>query len=242
MKSLLHSLLALLYVPKCAGCGERMDFRTEEVLCPACKEELFLAMLALCSDCGKAVRDCPCAGRVLPRQRIERVEKLFPYYSGKPEAVTNRVIFRLKHRADAPLLSFLAEVLAERLSPLLPAERGDCLVTYAPRSARAKRRDGHDHMHLLSRAVALSLALPHEKLLLRRGGKEQKGMSGRQRARNMKRAYVPVKHRDLKGKTVILLDDILTTGNTLASAVKALREIGAERFLVATLAITQTEI
>ena len=91
-------------------------------------------------------------------------------------------------------------------------------------------------MAILSRAVAARLGLAWQPLLVRRGGREQKkSLSRTARFRNMQNAYRIKGEIDLKERRILLLDDVVASGATLASAMRALRHAGGRRITVATL-------
>ncbi len=136
------------------------------------------------------------------------------------------------------ILDFFAREMANTLSPLFTEEKDKYVITFAPRSRRAIRQDGFDHMELLAKRVAKLLSVSFMKTLDRRGGKEQKRLSRKERFLNMKDAYAPKKGVLLHGKRVIVLDDITTSGATLLSVVSALRRTGARGVKVAVLGAT----
>ncbi len=236
MMSLLKFLRDLLFVPKCAGCLERLD-PSAGALCDGCRTAYLLETEKSCPFCGGTA--CACTGEEGGVLGKTPMIKLFRYYPHEGETVTNRMIYLLKHRAPRPLIEELAASLAERIRPHLDGDLSSYLVTFPPRSRRARAEYGFDHMELLSRAVALRLGLAWQPLLVRHGGQEQKkSVSRTARFRNMKNAYRLRSGVDPGGRRILLLDDVVASGATLSSAMRTLRRAGARKITVAVLGYT----
>ena len=237
MKKRLKKLLDLIFVPKCAACGERIAVGTG-ALCPKCLSAYELAKMETCPHCGKILSDCTCLGDKLDRVGLSGLIKLFYYYP-HDDAAQNHMIYALKHRADRRVIDRLAEDLAGAIAKHCDTEKTEYLITYAPRSRRARRAHGFDHMAYLSRAVSVRLGIPCRCLLSRHGGGEQKKQGTRgARYRNMKDAYRYIGKEELKGKHILLLDDLTTSGATLTAATKTLRRAGITQVTAAVLAMT----
>ena len=236
---LFRRLRGLLYVPRCGACGIRLD-PDGGALCPSCHAAYEVQATNRCAYCGEAFSECLCTNAALSRAGIREVIKLFEYRRGEGDLPANRLLFLLKHRAPRLVVDFFAEALAERLDTLLPEDRTPYLVTWAPRSQKARRRYGFDHMELVARAVGERLSLPVAPLLVRTEGKEQKNQSGRAaRFSNMKDAYAALSlTEEMRGREILLLDDITTSGATLTAAIRALRRSGIKKCRVAVLGCT----
>lgn len=228
MKKRVEALLGLLFVPRCAACGVRLSPGTG-ALCADCLAGYRHAKEENCPHCGAMLSSCTCSSEFLGEQGIRRLIKLVRYYPHDAEAVQNRMLYSLKHRAPRALIDFLADELAEALLPVIGKGEKRVVLSYAPRSRRAARRHGFDHMALLGRAVALRLSVEWAPLLARHDGKEQKKRGSRAaRIANMRSAYRYLGGpRELAGCKVILLDDVSASGATLAAAARALRRGGA---------------
>jgi predicted amidophosphoribosyltransferase len=100
------------------------------------------------------------------------------------------------------------------------------VVTWPPCSRADKRRRGFDHAEVLARGVAERVGLPARPLLRRIGrASDQSGLTGAERRLNLVGTFVarPSPH------PILLVDDVVTTGATLASCSSALRSVGAPR-------------
>ena len=227
--------LRLIFVPKCASCGERMPFDSEAVLCPVCRTRYENAKETTCVCCASRMADCLCLPEGMTRHGIKRMAKLVPYEPQKEET-TARLIYALKHRNLLSLQNFLGKELAEPLRPIL--SDGEFVVSYPPRGRRGIRHDGFDHARELSLGVARALSLPHIDALTRTRHTAQKALSRTARLKEAAVAYALAKDVDLTGKRVILCDDVCTTGATLIAAARLLRRAGAKEVVCAAVAIT----
>ncbi len=207
-------------------------------MCEECRLAYLREQGEACPICNLAAKDCLCVEKPLEEKGIKAVYKCFLYHATEHERVTNRALYRLKHKGDPMILDFFAHEMAKTLAPLFTEEKDKYVVTFAPRSRRAIRQDGFDHMELLTQRVANLLSVSFMKTLDRRGGKEQKRLSRKERFLNMMDVYTPKEGVLLHGKRVIILDDITTSGATLLAAVSALRKVGARGVKAAVLGAT----
>ena len=121
-----------------------------------------------------------------------------------------------------PLASALAEAI-ERRNALRP----DVLVAM-PLSARRQRERGFNHAHEIARRLSTRLRIPLAQLLCRtRDAPPQAGLTLRERARNVRDAFEA--SAGIAGRTVAIVDDVMTTGATLRAAARAARRAGAVR-------------
>ncbi|MEZ0449606.1 ComF family protein [Cellulomonas sp. ICMP 17802] len=211
-----HDLLGLLLPVGCAGCG------TDDVAwCPRCAARL----------AGPPWR---CEDRA---PRLDRLDGSVPvpvWTLADCTGDVRRAIVAWKDRGRLDLTRPFAGA-ARRAAATLAGQLGAAvLVVPAPSTAASRRRRGVDLAGALAGAVAGGLAdagLPAElaPVLVRAGGRDQVGLGARDRARNLAgQVRVPTSRAPrLRGRAVLLVDDVLTTGATLAASRSALERAGA---------------
>ena len=234
----LGAMLELALPITCGGCGS-----SGATWCVACADEADQA-----GHPGGARQVCPTPSPVgFP-----------PTWAASPYGAATRaalVAFKDDDRRDlmAVLAPRLAGAMAAALAgdphlrAVLASGNGPVLVVPVPSSPSAVRRRGDAPLELLTRAAVRHLGLSEGELIvspalrLRRRVADQSGLDHGQRADNLERAMEvrPRWRASIHGVTVMLVDDLLTTGATLTEASRALREGGAGHVAAATVAATQ---
>ena len=212
---------------KCAVCGEHST-GGESVICPSCREKLRRERKSICMRCGLRADECVCVKPGMKEAGCFAFLKLFFYsHEGAPQ---NRIIFRLKNRKDRLLCSELAGMIAPKLLSLLedrlilPDEAVICPV---PRSRKAASESGTDQAFELARALAKKTGIAQRPLIRRLSdGKPQKGLDASGRRENVKGLFGPGES-GADGFTVILVDDVVTTGATVCECARVLAGMGA---------------
>ena len=215
---MLHHLLDLLFPPKCAFC----------------KKLLARAETDLCHNCRK---DAPVFRKSnFPISFVAGWTSVW-YYKGTVRESLLRYKF-YHNRSYAP-------VFGRALAMKLQTEGMDDfdVLTWVPVSPLRKWKRGYDQVELLAKAVARELgvtALPC--LRKRRNNRPQSGLQdAAQRRANVVNAYRAVHADSIRGKHVLLLDDIITTGATLSECAKTLTIAGAKEVRCAAIACTPGE-
>lgn len=146
------------------------------------------------------------------------------------DGVVRDLITGMKYGAHIGVASWCAELVDE--------VRDECgvvdMITWAPTSSRRRRERGFDQAEVIARHVARRWAVPARRLLARQGHGHQTGRS------RLERLGSPsFRARSLQGRpSIVVLDDVVTTGATLYAAVTALLDAGAGR--VTALAVAAT--
>ena len=142
------------------------------------------------------------------------------------------VLLGFKYQNRRQVAAHVAGILAGRLASRV--EHVD-VVTWAPTTARRRRERGFDQAELIARGVAAHLGVPCRRLLERAG--DAAPQTGRNRRDRLDAPAFRV-HPRAAGRHVLVVDDIVTTGATLASAAKALRLAGSVSVALAAVAAT----
>ncbi|MBE6619884.1 MAG: ComF family protein [Ruminococcaceae bacterium] len=235
-------VMSLLFPPICRACGERQNIfapRQVGVLCTACHKTWQGERGESCSACGNGHENCSCIPSELQKIGVETFVHLAPYRPGKPGAAS-AMILRGKDNNDREMFRFLAAELSEPVRRAL-GEDGEAVVTYVPRRRAAVQATGHDHAKQIAGALADELALPLVIALRRRPmTRQQKELSAAQREKNAARSFELADGQAVKDKTVVLFDDVCTTGTSLGACASHLLEAGAGRVVCAVIAKTES--
>lgn len=207
--------------PRCALCGDRATL--ELALCAGCLADLPI-MGPACPRCGEpspAARVCgDCQRRAPP---FDYLRAPFRYQLPIDWLVTG-----LKFQRRMPHARILAEAL-RRAWPVtddLPA-----LALPVPLHAMRLRERGFNQAIELFHPLLDELGVPlaRELLVRRRATPAQAGLSARARRRNLRGAFVVRSPEAVAGRHVVILDDVVTTGSTVAELARVLRRAGAVR-------------
>lgn len=222
---MLDRLIALLAPHLCVACGSEGS-----LLCAWCRPDTMHTLPERCYRCHQLSADsavCATCRRASPLKHVW----VHAFYSG----AAKKLIYQLKFgRAKTA-----AAVMADLLDDTLPALPLDTVVTYIPTATSRVRIRGYDQSRLLARALAKRRGLRAERLLVRYGQTRQVGSSRSQRIKQAAQNYSLATDRSLKGSTILLIDDIITTGATLEMAAKVLRQADPSRIYAAAFAQKQ---
>lgn len=228
-------MLRFLYPRLCYVCRSPADNTAPLPLCSACYDRFRAEIADGCPRCGRPLSTCDCHPRLL---RDPLLLSALPYRT--EGGVVRRLILTAKHHPCAPFVKECAFRLATICKKRgIPTE--GAYLTYVPRSPKRYRSCGFDQARELARALGKELTLPVTPLLTCRPfAKQQKTLSFRQRSRHAAGNYRlrPEATALIQDKTVLLVDDVVTTGATLAACVSLLQKAGASQVICLTAART----
>ncbi len=230
-----QGLLQLLYPGCCLSCGEALA-ETCPHFCDRCRTALLSDPHRSCPRCAASVGPYAlldggcvgCRGRALP---FEAALRLGPY-----ERLLHELIPRLKYHAGEGLAEVLGELWGAHAAARFQAVQAEVIVPVPLYWLRRLRR-GYNQSAAVAGGLARALGLPCRPWLRRvRNTPKQVGRSFAARQENVRGAFRARRGAPLAGRSVLLVDDVMTTGATLGEAARALRTAGAARVSVAALA------
>ncbi len=235
-RALMRGLVELLYPSACALCGRPPGEDEAGAFCAACRS-------ALTDDPHPA---CPhCAGSIGPFAAVEegcvncRTES-FAFERavrlGAYDGLLRVAVLRMKHQTGEALAERIGELWADHARAQLATLSADVVVPVPLYWVRRLRR-GYNQSAALARGLAAGLGAPLVSSCLRRTRHTplQTLLPASARRTNVRGAFRARPHPALKHRTVLLVDDVVTTGSTASAAARALHDAGAGRVVVAAL-------
>ncbi|MGP0067832.1 MAG: phosphoribosyltransferase family protein [Isosphaeraceae bacterium] len=231
---------ALVFPWSCAVCGVEGQ---GGAFCPLCRADLMeMAAKAAASVCPRCAlpagpyadfrRGCAaCRGRTLG---FDAAVAMGPY-----EGTLRELCLRLKQERNAWLAPALSGLWAEARGEAIGTLPLDAWIVPVPLHWRRHWRRGYNQAEALARGLARRLDRPVRRSLRRVVATDKLAeLSRTERIRSMREVFRARRDAGLDGRTIILVDDVLTTGATCGAAARALKRAGARRVVVAVIART----
>jgi len=218
------SPLDLLFPRRCFGCGKAGVY-----FCPSCTAKIKVLEKQICPVCGRPA----VLGRTHPSCRnslnLDGLISIFVYEKPVREAIK-----ALKYRFVSDLAQSLVGIASVYFK--IPVEEG--IVVPIPLSSQRKRWRGFNQAEVLGKTFARKNNLGFNHKVVERvvNNQPQVGLSGKERKKNVKGIFRVVDRRLIKKKTLIIFDDVWTTGATLKSCGEVLKREGADEVWGLTLA------
>ncbi len=208
--------LDLLFPPKCVGCGASGSF-----LCESCRASLPWIERSVCPGCGRPHSGGSFCSDCGDKSALDGIGVAFRF-----EGTIRQAVHHLKYRNLRALARPLGELMADFLQgSSIP---GDVLVP-VPLHRKRLRERGYNQSRLLAVELAKLTGIElNEGCLVRRGATapQVRTATVEQRRGNIAGAFACRDDR-LRGRRVLLVDDVTTSGATIEAGAAALREIGA---------------
>lgn len=204
-------------------------------LCPSCERDLpYLDRWTACPTCGAAFGLIQCTE--CSPVRLERLNRSRIPFDECASAVrftaeTGRLVRTFKDQGEQRLTLDMARLMHACIHPEWDLDA----VAFIPASSSALIRRGFDHGELLARAFCAETGLALVNALDRPDSKDQRALSRAERIRNLTGRF-DARPDACRRRSILLIDDVLTTGSTLFDATDALREAGARSVFCLTFA------
>lgn len=223
--------LSLLFPTRCPVCDDIVTPYGEKI-CLGCMEQLKLLTPPWCMRCGKKLKEdrefCEdCKKKV---HYFVRGRALYEYHSVASS------IYRMKYGKRQEYAEFFGEEMGRYLQNFIGQVNPDGIIPVPLHRKRHNKR-GYNQALLLAKALGAYLKIPvYDKLLLRtKNTLPLKLQNPAERQNNLKKAFIMARN-DVKLKTILLVDDIYTTGSTIDEVTRVLHQSGVEKVYFVTLA------
>ena len=226
-------LTDLIYPRRCPVCDKAVK-PFGNLICGECENKFVYIKAPFCQKCGKELKDKRafyCHDCAVKEHSYDKGMALFSYGSAAES------IYRFKYRGRQEYAAYFGERMAQILGKRILELKPDALVPVPIHSSK-KRTRGYNQAELIAKELGRRLEIPVRTDLVHRVRKTQpmKNLSAQERQNNLKKAF-KIGHFDVKLYTIIIIDDIYTTGSTIDAVADELRSVGIQNIYYAALAI-----
>ena len=232
LKQFAKTFLNIICPPVCPICGEAVD--EPHCLCQKCYQKLHFITKPCCSVCGR-----PFEYQGLENMICATCMKKAPSFSMARSALeyddfSKQLVLAFKHGDRTELTPLFVKFLMQADPEIF--QNVDLIMPVPLHWTRRLKRK-YNQSALLGKALGRKMGLPYSEKYLKRvrrtesqGKKKQK-----ERQKNVKNAFLTIHSDQIRGKTVLLVDDVMTTGATLNECAKVLKKEGVKDIKVITL-------
>jgi len=232
-----RSTVFQFFLPPQCPCCERFSEEGKQGFCSNCLSQIRWIEPPFCSICGipfisREVETHPCGACVTHRKYFTIARALGAFEGSLQEA-----IHRWKYEGKTYLTPFFADWMAEGLNRHWEPGSLDLLIP-VPLHTRRLRERGFNQSLLLVRELSRRTGIPYRKSILQKKKSTipQVNLSGVEREKELRGTFHVIGKEELSGLSVLLIDDVYTTGATVNECSKVLLRGGAKRVDVLTLA------
>ena len=212
-----YKILTFVYTEKCPYCRAMID--TGKIACPDCLEEIRRKHIPIKGGAGgnRCVSSFIYGGRV------------------------RKAIHRIKFFERIQYLPQIAYITAHDIRGAFPVVKID-FITAVPMHPDDRKKQGYNHAELFAKALGKEFSLPYLDALekIKRTEKQHK-LTYTQRKTNLNGAFKVIDKELINGKSILLIDDVITTGATLAECCKALKRAKPVAIYLATIASARND-
>ena len=232
LKDVITASLDLLFPPSCPSCNT-MTESADRSLCTDCFSQLQFIETPYCTFCGKAfssgVGNHLCGDCLKSSWNFDQARSIFAY-----EKIIASLIHRLKYSEEMTSLATFRYL--GKQSPVVNDLTPPDLILPIPLHIKRLRGRGFNQSLLLAKEIfpEETEKIQYDILLRQKETPTQTGLSGKERRKNLKNAFVVKRAAELTGRNILMVDDVFTTGATVNECAKVLKKTGCNRVEVLT--------
>jgi len=238
-RRLISGLLDIVYPKLCLACKSKLaNSSIDELVCQSCWGKIKRNLPPFCHSCGRRLEKQNFSKNICPvclKQKLHFDRAFSPCVY---EGVIKELIHAFKYSNKDYLGFTLSRLMTEFIKEYnVPIDFMDLIVPIPLHNTRFRERE-FNQAEILSKYIASEFkkAFAPGALLRHRNTKTQTGLEINQRRLNVSGSFSITNPADIKGKNILLVDDVLTTGSTSSEAALALKNSGANIVFVLTLA------
>lgn len=227
----IKNIVNLILPERCILCSNIITNKTTcNTLCSDCEAMLVPLQGNVCSTCAyPLISEANNCLRCRDSEFNYNYNRSLFKYSG----IIKEVIYQYKFNNRKSLSFYFAKILSDAFLKYYP----DSVIVPVPGRRIVKKSKGWEHIDLIGKILEKKYKLPIQKLLVRKGRKAQKTLSREKRAENLRKSITIRKYIQNMPVSVVLLDDVFTTGTTINECAGILRSAGVEKIYSLTIAI-----
>lgn len=221
-------LLDIFFPNRCPFCGDFIMW--DKHICGKCEETLRNANDTICRKCG--YDKCACS------ENINYDMALATFFYN--EELVSNAIYQFKKTGEMNIAEYTVKDIALRMKrENIPVPD---MIVPVPMGRKKRRRRGHNQAELLAKCIGRSLNRPvRSKILFKYDTKDEQHQHTAEERRERVKTLFYAGKADLSGMTVMLCDDVMTTGATINECAGLLKKLGAECVISAVCAVTRLE-
>lgn len=223
---MLQYIIGILFPPKCVFCGDIIEINMDMHICQCCYAKIPFIKYDF-GGIKQKEHTTGCCDRII----------CVCEYSG----IVKKALIRYKFNNKSSYYSAFSALLYQKLENMTNCQKPDVIISI-PLYSKKEALRGYNQSFLISRDLSKKLKIPEKSMLVSRirDTGSQRLLDRSARCFNLKDAFRVKDAKEIKGKVILLVDDILTTGNTLSECSRVLKEAGAKQVIGAVIASGRT--
>ncbi|WP_457625460.1 ComF family protein [Persephonella sp.] len=205
-------LLNGIFPAQCVICEDLFVFEDQNLFCCSCLSAVKKEKVYYCRSCGNKIENCQ---RCLRKRFFDDIR----IFKNNDRQITE-ILYYMKIKGFKNLSSTVSGIIKDDIKNFVKENKIN-LITYIPLDRKTLKERGFNHLEEILREIFPSFLI-QDAVEKTRKTKLQMELSRKERLKNLKGAFRL--KRDIKGKRVLIFDDIMTTGSTMLEIYKAIKK------------------